>query len=464
MKNQGEPQIQNHVASSVRKPDLPPTTSQMKDENNTNSSENHNSSQKSDNLGVQEGGRFDPEYINNRHHLPSILTSSHLDEDDGQTRLSSNSEIPSFAATSSHRIEEEPSPKNTSTNLNIGRDEQQTSHQANGDENGFATDASIQGGFTEPAGQTPDHRPLPTNLADIDDVNEMPTWLKKLSIFQNYSFNNDANSNRWKDIKQAFNKKFRKDSQMPSQGQRREHIFPESEAQARMRASNLITSLLAGSPAALFAGVSFTMDEHNDRRAPLLLSLLGLEVKEISTTRGHHKKFQIELEYGVGDNRLKWAVVKDLRALISLHSKLRVSLFQFKNLRGTRTVDLPKFPKFKEDSEEKQGATLNDKYLSERNQEPQSPPRNNFQSFQDEHRNIETPENATESLIDDALNSTRGADDDASMSNHSATTTNDGNGGFRNRLQSIISRVSYNGSHEGLNEQDYFEQNEVFRR
>ncbi|KAH3685525.1 hypothetical protein WICPIJ_003506, partial [Wickerhamomyces pijperi] len=133
------------------------------------------------------------------------------------------------------------------------------------------------------------------------------------------------------------------------------------------------------------------------------------------------------------------------------------------------------FPKFKEDSEEKQGATLNDKYLSERNQEPQSPPRNNFQSFQDEHRNKETPDNATESLIDDALshpphsqdhalNSTRGADDDASMSNHSATTTNDGNAGFRNRLQSIISRVSYNGSHEGLNEQDYFEQNEVFRR
>lgn len=458
-----------------------------------------------------EGGRFDAELINNRYHLSSLLATPQF-EDENETREPEEDEKKEVYSTTPNQtndnptivphLNEAPSPRTAtpekknplSSQMNRKNNKTASTNISSEDGNTFAGPGSLPS-------PTLDQLPIGTNLEALDeqDVNEMPTWLRKLSIFQNYSFNNDTNSNRWKDIKQAFNKKFRKDSQVPPGGfsQRKDPLlFPESEAQARMRASNLITSLLAGSPAALFAGMSFTTDEHSDRRAPLLLSLLGLEVKEISTTRGHHKKFQIELEYGVGDNRLKWSVVKDLRALISLHSKLKVSLFQLKNIKGRRKiVELPKFPKFNEDfddHEHHKGATLNDKYLSERNVE-RSPSRNNFQSFQDaqqinnlisrngyangngnieslynESPNRETPPHSQSSIHPHTVHTN--ADD--SFSNHSITSSNNNNnngsgagaGGFRNRLHSIVSRASFAGSRDDMDERDYIEQHEMFRR
>lgn len=213
----------------------------------------------------------------------------------------------------------------------------------------------------------------------LDD--ETPTWYRRIPLFSSGQQStpptpgtpDQDDSTRWRDLKQVLKfGKQRKGSevQVPQQPQQQQQqqeqkrqVYDESEKQARMRASNLITSLISGSPAALFAGSSFIQDEHGSRRAPLLLSLLGLDVQDISNPRSKNKKYRINLEYGVGPNRVKWFVVKDLRDLIGLHSRLKVVFFQkLSTFRGFKPVELPRFPRAKDTTTESN--TFNDTYLS----------------------------------------------------------------------------------------------------
>jgi len=198
---------------------------------------------------------------------------------------------------------------------------------------------------------------------------ETPTWFKRIPLFGTQSSQPSTpyqdDSTRWKDLKHVlrFGKKRDSEIQVPqAQQQSKRQVYDESEEQAKMRASNLITSLISVSPAALFAGASFIQDEHGSRRAPLLLSLLGLSVNDITNPRSKHKKYRIDLEYGVGPNRVKWFVVKDLRDLVVLHSRLKVIFFQSLGFRGYKPVELPRFPRAKEDIQD--SSTFNDKYLS----------------------------------------------------------------------------------------------------
>lgn len=206
---------------------------------------------------------------------------------------------------------------------------------------------------------------LPPSRAD-----ENQTWYKRIPLFSTQSSApstpNQNDSTRWKDLKYVMRfGKPRKDSELQvpqAQQQQKRNYYDESEEQAKMRASNLIISLISGSPAALFAGASFIQDEHGSRRAPLLLSLLGLNVQDVTNPRSKHKKYRINLEYGVGPNRVKWFVVKDLRDLVGLHSRLKVVFFQSLGFRGFKPVELPRFPRAKEDIQD--ANTFNDTYLS----------------------------------------------------------------------------------------------------
>ncbi|GAV55262.1 hypothetical protein ZYGR_0AS05860 [Zygosaccharomyces rouxii] len=141
-------------------------------------------------------------------------------------------------------------------------------------------------------------------------------------------------------------------------------------------ASDLLDSLLAGCPGALFASTQFLRDEHGRRRAPLVLAMLGVKVEPItisnttdlndvhtriesnlgegepsavrndqlksrsrssSSSSDNQEKpwaeyskrlFKIHLEYGIGKNRLKWSIIRSYKELSNLHARLKLVSFQ----------------------------------------------------------------------------------------------------------------------------------------
>ncbi|AMD19361.1 HBR460Cp [Eremothecium sinecaudum] len=167
-------------------------------------------------------------------------------------------------------------------------------------------------------------------------------------------------------------------------------IVTEEEKIIQNMASDLIDTLLGGCPAALFAGSGFLQDEHGVRRAPLLLAMLSVRVSPVtnsdtllslqridSTTsmtsnssgnsntdrrndagmsivdQGYHTKYKLELEYGVGENRFKWVVVRSYKELSSLHNKLKLVSFQQNTINKLyidhnryQRIHLPHFPRF----------------------------------------------------------------------------------------------------------------------
>lgn len=164
------------------------------------------------------------------------------------------------------------------------------------------------------------------------------------------------------------------------------------ENRTKSLASDIIGSLLAGGPASLFAGTQFLRDEHNHKRAPILLAMIDVKVKRIrdvnlylnanlegtkvdeneiymnsseskkymngqnynpirdnlpkrmsSITPAFHSRrtmanevrafdkksvFEIQLEYGLDDYRNKWTIVKSYGAMMELHRNLLRFVFQ----------------------------------------------------------------------------------------------------------------------------------------
>ncbi|AAS53442.2 AFR071Wp [Eremothecium gossypii ATCC 10895] len=219
-----------------------------------------------------------------------------------------------------------------------------------------------------------------------------PTWLAKMNPQDSFT--------GWK---KEFGQAFKKISKLTSRrsasrGAGRAKTDHESVASAGITeeemiiqnmASDLIATLLAGCPGALFAGSGFLRDEHGVRRAPLLLAMLSVRVSPVtnsdtllslqrvssattSTTnassvshvekqdggiaivdQGYHTKYKLELEYGVGDNRLKWIILRSYKDLASLHGKLKLVSFQQNTLNKLyidhnryQRIHLPHFPRF----------------------------------------------------------------------------------------------------------------------
>ncbi|SCU86048.1 LADA_0D11914g1_1 [Lachancea dasiensis] len=153
-------------------------------------------------------------------------------------------------------------------------------------------------------------------------------------------------------------------------------------------ASDLIDTMIAGCPAALFASCLFLRDEHGVRRAPMLLAMLGVKVHPSSPQdglnskthdpsklerRGAHEpqnndiKYKLELEYGVGYNRVKWSVVKSYKDLATLHNNIKLLSFQQNAINrlhiehhGFQQLHLPHFPRFNDYARRERTATTND--------------------------------------------------------------------------------------------------------
>ncbi|CEP20616.1 unnamed protein product [Cyberlindnera jadinii] len=201
-----------------------------------------------------------------------------------------------------------------------------------------------------------------------DGEQELPTWRRKFSLIPGGFSAGPDSSTRWKEWKQALKfGKPRKSSVVAKSPAPKRPQLDESEEAARIRASNMVTCLIAGSPAALILASNFLKDEHGTRRAPLLLNQLAIELEDVSRPGSKHTKYRINLEYGIGSNRLKWHVIKDLRDLVSLHSRLKVAVFQSKSLKGFKHTEIPKFPKVLSKDMEPgrlEHPTFNETYLS----------------------------------------------------------------------------------------------------
>ncbi|EGW32412.1 uncharacterized protein SPAPADRAFT_67029 [Spathaspora passalidarum NRRL Y-27907] len=120
-----------------------------------------------------------------------------------------------------------------------------------------------------------------------------------------------------------------------------DEIREEAEKQTGVRAQKLIGGLALGGPAINLMASCLLEDERGISRAPILLSLIGLNISDVSlsdTTR--IRKFKIDLEYGVGPQRMKWCIERNAKDLLYLHSK-----FKFESWIGNKNSQLPKFPK-----------------------------------------------------------------------------------------------------------------------
>lgn len=117
-------------------------------------------------------------------------------------------------------------------------------------------------------------------------LEQRPTHHKRRSIIG--SIDGRINTNNWgKEFGDAFKRlsvmsklKLQKKYQAINE-QLYDNEINEQDIPTQKLASDLIDSLLAGSPGALFASTIFLRDEHGNRRAPLLLAMLEVRVQPI---------------------------------------------------------------------------------------------------------------------------------------------------------------------------------------
>lgn len=144
-------------------------------------------------------------------------------------------------------------------------------------------------------------------------------------------------------------RKFQFFSRKPKNKGKRQGAAPvigddDSDNATGERAQLLIGSLIIGSPAINLVASCLLEDERGIARSPLLLTLLGFKIVDIShKTNTKNRKFRIDLEYGVGPQRLKWSVEKTAKDLLYLHSRFKFDNWKNEVVRN-KNSELPKYP------------------------------------------------------------------------------------------------------------------------
>lgn len=99
----------------------------------------------------------------------------------------------------------------------------------------------------------------------------------------------------------------------------------QNDMETVLRAQNVTNTLLAAGPAVNLLALLLLEDDYGILRSPLLLTLLGVTVTDITgDPRKANRRFRLSLEYGVGPDRIKWAVDRLAADLIRLHSILKI--------------------------------------------------------------------------------------------------------------------------------------------
>jgi phospholipase D1/2 len=121
-----------------------------------------------------------------------------------------------------------------------------------------------------------------------------------------------------------------------------------------LKSAELLAELTAGTPAAVILASMFQRDEHGNKRIPVLLEQLKLQITDSQkvdskSSSERHLLFRIELEYGSGLTRMKWVIHRTIRDFANLHLryKLQLSSEKYKQLssRDDPRQKLPHFPK-----------------------------------------------------------------------------------------------------------------------
>ncbi|GMM34089.1 phospholipase D [Saccharomycopsis crataegensis] len=203
----------------------------------------------------------------------------------------------------------------------------------------------------------------------------------------------------------------------------KKEILSESDKLARNRANFLIESLFLGYTASNLVSSMFLLDEQDTRRAPLLAHLVGIRIRDITdsyygSSRHHHRyhlhhgrgndiendlgnttadqiietvagdainsspnddsntdngehganfknppikrrKFRLEMEYGVGENRAKWTLIRSYKEIASFVTKLKLISNATLNLKKGSRLNLPYFPKLRKVSNNIGGTNRN---------------------------------------------------------------------------------------------------------
>lgn len=197
-------------------------------------------------------------------------------------------------------------------------------------------------------------RPRPSTGHQRSSFAFIPSILRNDSSMP--SNHQDTNEDKGRKRKfQFFSRKGKKD-----RDRKASTAVPQDDADVATgeRAQLLIASLIVGAPSINLVASCLLEDERGIARAPLLLSLLGFQIIDISPSVGtKNRRFRIDLEYGVGPQRLKWLVEKNAKDLLYLHSR-----FKFGSWRTDGRKDLPRYPlpplRFREnDGKSKTGKT-----------------------------------------------------------------------------------------------------------
>lgn len=118
------------------------------------------------------------------------------------------------------------------------------------------------------------------------------------------------------------------------------------------KSAELMAELTAGVPAALILASMFQRDEHGNKRIPILLEQLKVQLtdsQQVASKSGdRHMVFRIEMEYGNGLTRMKWVIHRALRDFVNLHTryKLQIGAQKYVQLKITDArTKLPHFPR-----------------------------------------------------------------------------------------------------------------------
>ncbi|RKF73707.1 Phospholipase D1 [Golovinomyces cichoracearum] len=120
-----------------------------------------------------------------------------------------------------------------------------------------------------------------------------------------------------------------------------------------LKSAELMAELRAGAPAALMLASMVQRDEHGNKRIPVLLEQVKLQVMdskssvEESSDSERHLVFRIELEYGSGLNRMRWVIHRSLRDFANLHIRYKLQGSSDKYIQLRSDIDSrPKQPRF----------------------------------------------------------------------------------------------------------------------
>lgn len=116
------------------------------------------------------------------------------------------------------------------------------------------------------------------------------------------------------------------------------------------KSAELLAELTAGVPAALILASMFQRDEHGNKRIPILLEQLKVQItdsKQVDSKSGdRHMIFRIEMEYGNGLTRMKWVIHRALRDFANLHARYKLQIGTQKYIKLKSDDAKAKFPKF----------------------------------------------------------------------------------------------------------------------